>query len=101
MSATITFNLNLSKLDKSKIVQGKKGSYYPLTVFVNDNTDQYGYNVNVATGLTKEEREAGVKSDYVSNGGKVIKTNGAISAADRVENDASTQKQIQEADFPF
>jgi hypothetical protein len=100
MSATITFNLNLSKLDKSKIVQGKKGSYYPLTVFVNDNTDPYGNNVAVATGLTKEEREAGAKTEYISNG-KVIKTDGSVSVAERVENNAPAQKQVQEADFPF
>ena len=104
MGATITLNLNLSKLDKSKIVQGKKGSYYPLTVFVNDTTDPYGNNVAVATGLTKEEREAGAKTEYISNG-RVIKTDGSITLADKVQQNGhaapTKAAPVQEADFPF
>ena len=99
MGATITFNLNLSRLDKSKIVQGKKGSYYPVTVFVNDETDQFGNNVAVATGLTKEEREAGAKTEYICNG-KVISTDGNVFAATKQEQAQSAPK-AQEVDLPF
>ena len=100
MGATITFNLNLSKLDKGKIVQGKKGSYYPLTLFVNDDTDQFGNNVAVATGLTKEEREAGAKTDYLANG-RVISTDGNVVVAVKQEQQAQPQQAIQNADLPF
>jgi hypothetical protein len=100
MGATITFNLNLSKLDKGKIVQGKKGSYYPLTLFVNDDTDQFGNNVAVATGLTKEEREAGAKTDYLANG-RVISTDGSVVVAVKQEQQAQPQQAIQNADLPF
>jgi len=101
MGAIIAVNLNLSKLDKAKIVQGKKGSYYPLTLFVNDDTDQFGNNVAVATGLTKEEREAGAKTDYVANG-KVVSTDGAVSVAVRQDQPASQpQPATQDIDLPF
>lgn len=99
MGAIITFNLNLSRLDKSKIVQGKKGSYYPITAFVNDETDQFGNNVAIATGLTKEEREAGAKTDYICNG-KVISTDGSVVVATRQEQ-AQAAPQAQAVDLPF
>lgn len=68
----IGISVDLSKLDKSKIVEGKNGGkYYNMTVFVNDKEDQYGKNVSVTDTQTKEERQAGEKKTYIGNG-KVI-----------------------------
>jgi hypothetical protein len=100
MGAVISFSLDLSKIDKSKIIQGKKGTYYPLTVFVNDQQDQYGNNVAVATGLTKEERQAGAKTQYVANG-RVISTDGTIVAVAPQQESAPAANNTVEADFPF
>ena len=105
MSATITFSIDLSKIDKSKVIQGKKGTYYNLTAFVNEDVDQYGNNVAIATGLTKEEREAGAKTHYLGNG-KVISTNGSISAAPLGQGQPSQQSApapapTDDMDFPF
>jgi len=99
MGATINFSLDLSKIDKSKIIQGKKGTYYNVTVFVNDQEDQFGNNVAVATGLTKEEREAGAKTQYLGNG-RVISTDGNIVAV-APPKQASQANNTVEADFPF
>lgn len=104
MSATITFSIDLSKIDKSKVIQGKKGTYYNLTAFVNEDVDQYGNNVAIATGLTKEEREAGAKTHYLGNG-KVISTNGSISAVPLAQGQPSQQSApaapADDMDFPF
>lgn len=99
MGATINFSLDLSKIDKTRIVQGKKGTYYNVTVFVNDQEDQYGNNVAVATGLTKEEREAGAKTQYLGNG-RVISTDGNIVAVAPQKQAAQPTNKV-EADFPF
>lgn len=99
MGATINFSLDLSKIDKTRIVQGKKGTYYNVTVFVNDQEDQYGNNVAVATGLTKEEREAGAKTQYLGNG-RVISTDGNIVAV-APQKQAQQSNNTVEADFPF
>ena len=99
MGATINFSLDLSKIDKTRIVQGKKGTYYNVTVFVNDQEDQYGNNVAVATGLTKEEREAGAKTQYLGNG-RVISTDGKIVAVAQQKQAAQPNNTV-EADFPF
>lgn len=99
MGATINFSLDLSKIDKSKIIQGKKGTYYNVTVFVNDQEDQFGNNVAVATGLSKEEREAGAKTQYLGNG-RVISTDGNIVAVAPQKQVAQPNNAV-EADFPF
>ena len=98
MSAIIEFSINLDKLDKSKIVKGKKGNYYPLTVSVNDEPSPYGDNVSVFTSQSKEEREAKTNRNYVANG-KVVWTNGSIVAVERSQQPA--QAKEEEADFPF
>lgn len=98
MSAIIEFSINLDKLDKSKIIKGKKGNYYPITVSVNDEPSAYGDNVSVFTSQTKEEREAKANRTYVANG-KVVWTNGTINAVERTQQPA--QPQEEEADFPF
>lgn len=106
MSAIITFSLDLKKLDKNKIIQGEKGSYYPITVFVNDEPDQYNNNVAVTTSASKEEREAKAKTHYLCNG-KVVSTDGNIFAVELSSTKAPAAKQQEplevEVDFdlPF
>ena len=47
---------------------------------------------------TKEDREAGVKKNYVGNG-KIFWTDGKISVADKV--DRETTKTSSDVDLPF
>ena len=83
MSALLAISIDLSKLDKSKFIEGKNGSkYVNLTVGVNSETNQYGQNASVSLAQSKEERDAGSKKTYVGNG-KVIWTDGAIAVAER------------------
>ena len=64
-------SINLSKIDKSKIVEGKEGKYYNFDVIVNDKPDNYGNNVAITDKQTKEERTAKAKKVYLGNG-KVV-----------------------------
>lgn len=98
MGAIINFSLNLDNLDKSKIVKGKKGNYYPLTLSVNDEVSQYGDNVSVFTTQSQEEREAKAKRTYVANG-KVVWTDGNISAAPKEQKQVAETQEVD--DFPF
>lgn len=69
MAQIISVSIDLNKLDKSRIVEGKNGSkYYNLSVIVNDEKDQYGNDVSVTTAQTKEEREAKAQRTFVGNG---------------------------------
>jgi hypothetical protein len=101
MSTIITFSIDLNKIDKSKVIQGKKGTYYNLTAFVNDQTDPYGNNVSIATSVSKEEREAGAKTQYLGNG-KVVSTDGSVQLAERKDQPQPAQSApADDMDFPF
>lgn len=99
MGALINLSLNLDKLDKTKIVKGKNGNYYNLTVSVNDTTNQYGDNASVFNAQTKEERTAKAAKSYVGNG-KVVWTDGSIVAVERQE-EPQAQPEPAGIDLPF
>lgn len=64
----LNFSINLDKLDKSKIIKGKKGKYYNITAFISDEEDQFGNNVSVITSQTEEERKEKADRIYLGNG---------------------------------
>lgn len=73
MSSIINVSINLDKIDKSKIIEGKKGKYLNLTVGANrDGEDQYGNTHYVSISQTKEEREAKSPKVYLGNGKEFV-----------------------------
>ena len=64
-----TFSICLSDIPKEKIkVANNQKAYISLTMFDNEQTDQYGNDFSIQIAKTKEDREAGVKTVYVGNG---------------------------------
>lgn len=100
MGAIIRYSLNLDKLDKSKVVKGKKGTYYDLTLSVNDEISQYGDNVSVYDTQSKEERQAKANRNYVGNG-KVVWTDGSITAVQSQEAQQPVASVDDGLDLPF
>jgi len=95
MSAILNLSIDLSKIDESKLVDGK---YLNTQIFVNDDT-RYGNNVSMAYSQSKEERESKVQKQYIANG-RVVFTDGNINVADKeVENVVKTQETS--SDVPF
>lgn len=64
----INISINLSKIPKDKIIDGKKGKYVNITVQELQQPDQYGNTHYVAMSQTKEERAAKVEKVYLGNG---------------------------------
>jgi hypothetical protein len=101
MSAIINVSLNLDNLNKSKVIKGKKGNYYNITLSLNDQTSQFGDNVSMFDTQTKEERESKADRNYVGNG-KVVWTDGTVVAAERQDAPQSKSQPVAEdVDFPF
>ena len=100
MSAIINVSLNLDNLNKSKVIKGKKGNYYNITLSVNDETSQFGDNVSVFDTQSKEERESKASRNYVGNG-KVAWTDGSVVAAERQESQQKAQPVTDDVDLPF
>lgn len=61
----INASIDVTKIEKAKIVKGK---YVNITAFVNDEVDQYGNNVAIIVSQTKEEREVKTPRVYLGNG---------------------------------
>jgi hypothetical protein len=76
MAKIISASIDLSKIDKSKIVSTDKNGqpfqngakYLNVQIVVNDEADQYGNDCAVRINQSKEEREAKVKPTYIGNG---------------------------------
>lgn len=64
----IAGSIDFSKVDKSKIVEGKNGAkYYNITIMLNDEKDKYGNDCSISEGQTKEEREAKKRKTFIGN----------------------------------
>ena len=96
MSSLINLGIDLTKIDKSKL---KDGKYLSLTISVNDTLDKYGNNASCFISQSKEEKEAKVKKTYLGNG-KVVWTDGKITKAEKNEL-PNTSSKFQESDLPF
>jgi len=68
-----------------------------LDVTMNDEVNEYGQNVSVSVGQTKEQRDAKTKRYYVGNG-KVIWTDNKITVAPKQEAKGKTTQQPVPAD---
>ena len=99
MAGIVKANINLDAIPKDKIYKGKKGRYFPISITINDEPDQFGNQGPVIVDQTKEEREAKTEKTYLGNV-KVVWTNGVF--PDRAtEGQPQAQPQKVEEDLPF
>jgi lantibiotic modifying enzyme len=99
MGTLINASIDLTKVDKTKLVKGK---YLNLTIAVYDNLDNYGNNVSLTIQQSKEERDLKASKTYLGNG-KVVYTNGDVKVAEKqdkpLQNTSDKFKDIP--DLPF
>ncbi len=107
MASIIQASINLNNIDKTKIIDGKKGKYLPITIVINDECDPYGNQGPITNSQSKEEREAKTPKTYLGNV-KVVWTNGTNVAAAPRDDQQSQQAQApaqsltsQADDLPF
>ena len=62
----LTAKINVSKIDKTKLFKGEKGTYLDLVLIETPN-DQYGNDYVVVQGLTKADRDAGLRGAILGN----------------------------------
>ena len=80
MAQLFSASLDVSKITKSKLVQGQKGNYANVTISINDEADQYGNLASIYESQTKEEREAKAPKVYLGNAKLVWSTEGGSTA---------------------
>ena len=102
MASIIATSIDLTKIPKDKIYEGKKGKYLAITITLNDEVDQFGNQGPVVVQQTKEERDAKTEKVYLGNV-KVVWTNGDnVDVAPR-DNAPAAPQQVQQPvdDLPF
>lgn len=105
MASIINFSIDLNKIPKDKIINGKKGKYLPITLTLNDELDNFGNNGPVIVAQSKEERESKAGKVYLGNA-TVAWTNGQnVEAAPRdgqpQQRQAAPAPAIEDIDLPF
>ena len=99
MKVGISVRIDVTKIDKSRLYKGAKGTYLDLTTFVDtDQQDQYENNGFISQSLTKEEREAKSQTPILGNV-KVFYTDGAAPQAKAQVADMSIEEMDE--DIPF
>ena len=72
---TISASIDLTKIDKSKIVNHTNGcKYLNIDIYLNDEKNKYGQDTSIAISQTKEERAAKTKRIYLGNGKTVFES---------------------------
>lgn len=104
MASIVNFSIDLTKIPREKIIDGKKGKYLPITLTLNDEVDNYGNNGPVIVAQSKEEREAKVAKVYLGNA-TVAWTNGQnVEPAPREGQPQQRQAApapVEDIDLPF
>jgi YbbR domain-containing protein len=100
MAKRIIASIDLSLIDKNKIKEvklksGKTARFYDIEIYLKDEKDQYGNDVSVSIGQTKEEREQKVTKVYLGNG-KTVWQSDSVQAQQEVKNDT-----LEDDSLPF
>tara|TARA_R110000772_G_scaffold55151_3_gene125810 strand:- start:1803 stop:2078 length:276 start_codon:yes stop_codon:yes gene_type:complete len=83
----INLSINLEKIDKTKIIEGKKGKYLNVTIARNkDGEDQFGNTHYAFISQSKEERTGGQDKTYLGNGKEFVFDNAPQTATTTTED---------------
>lgn len=63
----ISISINVSKINKEYLYEGKNGKYLNVVLFKLETPDQYGNDFKAVQGLTKAQREAGLKGNILGS----------------------------------
>lgn len=99
MAKLLNVSINLSKIDKSKIIDGAKGKYLNVTVSVNDEVDSYGNNVSAWQSQEKEERDANQPKNYLGNGRVFWSNDVQTQSASAAQQSSEANQAAQDLDF--
>lgn len=101
MARIISASIDVSKIDKSKLIEGKNGAkYYNFDIIVNDEFNQYGKDVSLSQSQSKEEREAKAKKVFIGSG-KTVWSKEAQSSPPAKQDDFKVEDDKSLDSLPF
>lgn len=88
----INASIDLTKIDRTQIVEGKNGSkYYNVGIIISDEKNQFGQDVSIFDQQSKEDREAKKPKKYIGNGKIVYQTEQAPVKTDSTKKDSNIE----------
>ena len=96
MSKLLSVSIDVSKINKSELISGEKGTYLNLTVSINDTPDKFGNTVSAWQSQTKEQREAKENRNFLGNGKVLFDSDGGQKATT-----PQPQQEVESLDLPF
>jgi hypothetical protein len=101
MKLGISVRIDVTKIDKSRLYKGEKGTYLDLTTIIDlENQDQYGNNGFIAQSVTKEEREQKVQTPILGNTKVFWRDSGEPQAQQPTQQQAAPSNNFDD-DIPF
>ncbi len=68
MKIGLSVRIDVSKIDKTRLYKGEKGTYLDLTTFIDTEAkDKYDNNGFISQSVTKDERQANVQTPILGN----------------------------------
>lgn len=98
MSKLLSVSIDVTKIDKSRLYKGKKGTYLSADIWINDDADEYGNHGSISLQQSKEERDAKAKKVYIGSAKKVYGWDGQASSAPKQQAAAAGE---DDDDIPF
>ena len=100
MKIGISIKIDVTKIDKSRLFKGQKGTYLDLTGFINiDEQDQYCNNGFISQSVTKEEKEQGIQTPILGNSKVFYKSQEQQKNNPTYERDSSPE--TDDTNIPF
>lgn len=82
----VSCSVNLSNIQASRLVNGKKGQYVNLIIDLDtENTSEYGDHARITQSMTKQERENKMQMPIIGNGRVVWSSERDQGVNDRVQ----------------
>jgi hypothetical protein len=100
MKIGISIKIDVTKIDKSRLFKGEKGTYLDLTTFLDtENESQYGDHGFISQSVSKEEREQGIQTPILGNGKIFYNNQGGQTYQNKPAQ--NQQSQMPDEDIPF
>ncbi len=68
MSKLVKAKIDVTKIDKTKLFQGAKGTYLDVDIWIDENEPEAWKQASIVQSQSQEDREAGLPKNYIGNG---------------------------------
>lgn len=99
MPNPITASIDVTKVTKERLFQGKNGAKYLNIVLIPTTNDKYDNDFMVVESVSKEERASGVKGPILGNAKIMVSRTGP--PQHKANDKPESQQSADDTDVPF